>query len=256
MRPEVVSSVPPSRPSYGSSTNRANRSPPLSSSSCGRSARPPRDSRRARPHPGSGADDPHAAGSQVVDRLLLRRVQVPRRDELRAATEERQQERHRLRLQVDAGADRQPAERPRLLELLADRRQQPALLDHPLDPLHSAIKDEGPASSALAALDPRRRRAPSGPFDLSTSLDFVEALPAGIRRRVDASPPRWLGGSRQVTGTRLYELVPPLPVLEVSNAGPPPFRGYPQSSGWVRTDATPFARPRRSPAPSSPRRGR
>src|SRR6187399_2193879 len=76
-----------------------------------------------------------------------------------------------------------------------------------------------------------------------------------LRRRVNASPPRWLGGSRQVTGTHPYELVPPLPVLEVSNAGPPPFRGYRQSSGWVRTDATPVAPPRRPPAPSSQRRG-
>ena len=101
----------------------------------------------------------------------------------------------------------------------------------------------------------RRRRAPARGPSIQYQLGLRRGASGRLRRRV-ASPPRWLGGSRQVTGTRLYELVPPLPVLEVSNAGPPPFRGYPQSSGWVRTDATPFARPRRSPAPSSPRGGR
>src|SRR5215210_6869444 len=59
------------------------------------------------------------------------------------------------------------------------------------------------------------------------AVDLVEALtcrPLG-RRRVARRPPRWLGGSRQVTGTRPYPLVPPLPVLEDFTTGPPPFRG-------------------------------
>src|SRR5215213_8487946 len=57
---------------------------------------------------------------------------------------------------------------------------------------------------------PRKR-----PLDSVTSAGLVGALPARhfVRRRVVASPPRWLGGSPWVPGTRPYPLVPPLPVL-------------------------------------------
>ena len=64
-----------------------------------------------------------------------------------------------------------------------------------------------------------------GPFDLVTSWDFVEALPADQGGALRESPTLARRFPVQVPGTRLYELVPPLPVLEVSNAGPPPFRG-------------------------------
>jgi hypothetical protein len=37
---------------------------------------------------------------------------------------------------MDAGADREPLERPRLGKLVADRPQDPAAADHPLDPIH------------------------------------------------------------------------------------------------------------------------
>ena len=50
-----------------------------------------------------------------------------------------------------------------------------------------AIKDEGL---------PRARE----PFHPVTSWDFVEALPADYRRRVNASPPRWLGDSPSGSG--------------------------------------------------------
>jgi hypothetical protein len=69
-----------------------------------------------------------------VDGLFLGRVQVARRNELGAAAPEREEERHGLRLEMDAGADREPRERPRLLELVADGPQEPATLDDPLDP--------------------------------------------------------------------------------------------------------------------------
>src|SRR5215218_2908121 len=49
---------------------------------------------------------------------------------------------------------------------------------------------------------------------------LVRALPAGVlgsRRRLSASPLRWLGDSPWVPGTRPYERVPPLPVLSEIN---------------------------------------
>ena len=170
----------------------------------------PRGSRRARPGPGSarrrrdaGARRYSTASGWVVFRLPVETSSRP--------AAQSQEERDGLRLEVDAGADRQ-ARNGRVRSNSAPiAAQQTALLDHPLDPLTARLKTKGPL------------RGPS----TSTSLDFVEALPADIGGAY-ASPPRWLGGSRQVTGTRLYELVPPLPVLEVSNAGPPPFRGYRQ----------------------------
>src|SRR5215204_2946619 len=66
----------------------------------------------------------------------------------------------------------------------------------------------------------------SGPVPIP-AVDLVEALTysAGCRWRVARRPPRWLGGSLQVSGTRPYPLVPPLPVLEDFTTGPPPFRG-------------------------------
>src|SRR3954451_20172890 len=46
--------------------------------------------------------------------------------------------------------------------------------------------------------------------------------------RASRRPPRWLGGFPVVPGTRLYPLVPPLPVLDEITNGPPPFRGNPR----------------------------
>ena len=98
---------------------------------------------------GGAADDPHAARCQVVARVLLGRIQVAGRDQLRTAALQGQKERDRLRLEVDPGSDHEALERPRLLELVADRGQQPAALDHPLDPVHRSSKDEGPQGGAL-----------------------------------------------------------------------------------------------------------
>src|SRR4029453_11626092 len=67
---------------------------------------------------------------------------------------------------------------------------------------------------------------PAAPVPIP-AVDLVEALTysARCRWRVARRPPRWLGGSLQVSGTRPYPLVPPLPVLEDFTTGPPPFRG-------------------------------
>jgi hypothetical protein len=72
------------------------------------------------------AHDADAARSEVVARLLLRRVQVPGRDELRTAALQGEKKCDGLRLEVDAGADRDPGERLRLVVLGADRPQQAA----------------------------------------------------------------------------------------------------------------------------------
>ena len=128
IRPEVVSSVPPMRPSYGRSSQRTKRSPPLSRSSCG-SVRDhlPEVARRARPGRDVGAPTgAHAVRAEVVERLLLGRVEVARRDDLRPAARERQEQRDGLRLEVDPGADPEARERLRPVELLADLREQPA----------------------------------------------------------------------------------------------------------------------------------
>ena len=56
-------------------------------------------------------------------------------------------------------------------------------------------------------------------------------MPSSLIRCWETTDPLYLAyhdeeWGRPVTTERgLYELVPPLPVLEVSNAGPPPFRG-------------------------------
>ena len=206
------------------------------------SARPPRGSRRARPDPGSARRRPARRAQPGSRPPPAASCSGCRSRRARRRRGERQQERHRLRLEVDAGADRQPAERLRPLELArrSPRAAGSCSITHSIRRSSARLKTKGPRGALRSQYQLGLRRGASG----------------RLRRRVNASPPRWLGGSRQVTGTRLYELVPPLPVLEVSNAGPPPFRGYPQSSGWVRTDATPFALPRRRPAPSSPRGGR
>ena len=63
-----------------------------------------------------------------------------------------------------------------------------------------------------------------------TSVELVEAFPAETAAR-NASPLRWLGDSPEVPVTRLYPLVPPLPVLEDFTLGPPPFRGRRKVAG-------------------------
>jgi hypothetical protein len=73
---------------------------------------------------------------QIVDRGLLGRVEVAGGDDFGPAAPQRQQQRNRLRLEVDAGADRQVAERLGASELLADLGEQPAVLDHPFDAVH------------------------------------------------------------------------------------------------------------------------
>src|SRR5438132_7122634 len=73
-----------------------------------------------------------------------------------------------------------------------------------------------PARPTLADLTPEttrgRLRGPSiygyQPW-ISRGASSSALPPAALA----ASPPRWLGDSRQVTGTRPYRLAPPLPVL-------------------------------------------
>src|SRR5258705_6764615 len=89
------------------------------------------------------ADDPDATRGEVVARLLLRGVEIAGRDELGAATLQRDEERDGLGLEVDPCADDEPREGPRLVELRADREQKAAVLDHPLDAIH-ADKTRGP----------------------------------------------------------------------------------------------------------------
>src|SRR5262249_54094606 len=95
------------------------------------------------------AYDAHAAGGEVVARLLLCRVEVAGRDELGAAALQREDQRDGLRLQVDARPDRQPGERPRPLELVTDRAQEARALHDPLDAAHRASVRAGysPATS-------------------------------------------------------------------------------------------------------------
>ena len=82
---------------------------------------------------GRPADHGQAVLAQVVARLLLRRVEVPGRDDVGAAALQHEQQRRGLRLQVDAGADAEAGEGPRLLELGAGQRQQPAALADPFE---------------------------------------------------------------------------------------------------------------------------
>ena len=72
-------------------------------------------------------------------------------------------------------------------------------------------------------LEPQEKKRAAPDFgtalDPVTSLDFVEALPADTRRhqrRVRESPTLARRFPVKVPGTHLYELVPPLPVLEIS----------------------------------------
>src|SRR5271168_1458295 len=79
------------------------------------------------------ADHRKAARLQIFNSLLLRRVEVSRRDDARAPALERQQQRHGLGLEMDARADRLAGERPALAKLLRDRPQKPRVLANPLD---------------------------------------------------------------------------------------------------------------------------
>ena len=89
---------------------------------------------------GGTSDHAHAPVRQVVDGLLLGRVQVAGRDELGASALQREKQRDGLWLEVDPGPDREAGERPRLLEFVADRGQEPAAPEYPLDPLHQPKK--------------------------------------------------------------------------------------------------------------------
>ena len=87
----------------------------------------------------------------------------------------------------------------------------------------------------------RRLRTDEGPlsrpFNPRYQLVLAETLPAeaarstSVDRTPSAKPPTLARRfPLQVLGARLYRLAPPLPVLEISTAGPPPFRGYRECS--------------------------
>src|SRR4029079_1503897 len=103
-----------------------------------------------------------------------------------------------------------------------------------------------PARRALAPRDlDRLLRTDEGPlsrpFDPRYQLVLAETLPAEAARvdarcRTSSAKPPTLARRfpLHVLGARLYRLAPPLPVLEISTAGPPPFRGYRECSRWPR----------------------
>ena len=96
---------------------------------------------------GRPPDDVDAALAQVVDRLLLGRVQVAGRDDVGAAALQGQEQGRGLRLEVDPGPDPHALERPRALELVARLLQQPRAAGHPLEPRQDA------SSCRFAAID-------------------------------------------------------------------------------------------------------
>ena len=107
--------------------------------------------------------------AEVVDGLRLGRVEVAGRHDVRAAAPQRQQQRRRLGLEVDAGPDAQPLERLRPLELVAGRLEQPRAVGDPLEarhqrtmnPMttsHDAGDDDPAADLGLAAEDLHRDR--------------------------------------------------------------------------------------------------
>ncbi|HTQ89340.1 MAG TPA: hypothetical protein VMK84_07580, partial [Streptosporangiaceae bacterium] len=112
IRPEVVSSVPPSSPWYGRSRYLTNRSPAVVQDQVRLGGQ--HLTEVAGVHPavlGRLAGDGDAFGPQPLDRVRLGGVQVAGRDEPGPSVAQRQQQRHRLGLQVDAGADGQAVER-------------------------------------------------------------------------------------------------------------------------------------------------
>ena len=80
------------------------------------------------------ADGLDPVGVEIGDRFGLGRVEVPGRDDPRAAALQGEEQRDRLGLEVDSRADGQALERLGLIELGGDPRQQPALAADPFDP--------------------------------------------------------------------------------------------------------------------------
>ena len=105
----------------------------------------------------------------------------------------------------------------------------------PLVPLDEQLRR---ATIATTASPENRRRAAFAALRiLRYQLVLAETLPAeaarltSVDRTPSAKPPTLARRfPLQVLGARLYRLAPPLPVLEISTAGPPPFRGYPECS--------------------------
>ena len=114
-----------------------------------------------------------------------------------------------------------------------------------------------PARPARRAAPPRRRagltaRTPKGrfrgPSNVGTSLYWQRRFLPKRRVRCDAfrtiirGPPTLARRfPLQVLGARPYRLTPPLPVLEISTAGPPPFRGYRECSRRPRRTMSAWA---------------
>ena len=81
-----------------------------------------------------------------------------------------------------------------------------------------------------------------GPSVFGTSLYWqgrFRPIASGAKREPPTLARRF---PLQVQGTRPYRLAPPLPVLEISTAGPPPFRGYPECSRRQRRTMSAMSR--------------
>ena len=161
---------------------------------------------------------------------VIGRRRAARERQLAAAREQDLDEHRGLRLDVQAHAEPTARERAFLRVLVAQRGEERHVRPRPRNALcsrvHRAIKDHEEARTVAM----KNEEAPSRGLFISDQLVFRRGVSGRFARR------RFCGALResptlarrfpvQVPGTHLYELVPPLPVLEVSNAGPPPFRG-------------------------------
>ena len=184
IRPDVVSSVPPSRPSQGRSAKRAKRSPPLSSRSAGRRA-----TTASRNVPWRGrvgrllADAPRcrARCSQatvagwVLERLPVATTSAPPRCRV-------SQHRGGLRLEVDGRAEHEPREGPRALDLVGGRGEQAAAADDPVD--------AGGGHGATLAARPRSRRAVARARPIRCRRVLLRHHAHLLRQRAPAPGPR------------------------------------------------------------------
>ncbi len=98
------------------------------------------------------ADDLDPVRPQVVDGLLLGRVEVPGGDDLGAATAQRHEQRRGLGFQVDPRPDAQAGERLRPLELVTRLAEQSRAVGDPFEPRHGTV----PSTSSGALRRPGR----------------------------------------------------------------------------------------------------
>ena len=98
-------------------------------------------------------------------------------------------------------------------------------LDEQLRRATTTTTPENGRRAAFAAL------RSSVPARISRDASCRSGALTSVDRTPSAKPPTLARRfPLQVLGARLYRLAPPLPVLEISTAGPPPFRGYRECS--------------------------